>query len=580
MPRKKLFRLITAVLIFTLLVTLVGCGSKQEDSAPKKVEQEQIQEDGINLERDAKGENGVVSSAKPEASQVGIEIMKKGGNAIDAAVATAFALGVVEPNASGIGGGGFLLIRFAETGEEVFLDFRDIAPLAATPDMYELDEDGKPVGDAATLGGKAVAVPGEVAGLLMALEKYGTLSREEVMQPAIDLAENGFEVTENFADMIVDNYEKLMSNDATAEIYLKDGLPYEEGDIFVNKDLAKTLKKIAKEGKDGFYKGEIAQAVVDEVQRTGGIITLEDLEQYEVKVRKPVKGTYRDEYEIISAPPSSSGGTHVIQLLNIMENFDVKSIGLNTTESLHAWSEAAKLIFADRSEYMADTDFVDVPIEGLLSKEYAKELFDRIDMDKASHDVEPGNPTEYESGSTTHISVMDKEGNMVSITKTINHFFGSGVTVPGTGIILNNQMNGFSKKPGRMNSIEPKKRPISSMSPTIVLKNGKPFMTIGSPGSQRIITTVAQIISNIVDHGMDIQEAINAPRMFDMGGGLLLESRIEEKVAEELEAKGHDVDIRGDYDSYFGGAQGIILEESGLLHGGADPRRDGQAVAY
>lgn len=580
MSRKRFFSVITVITLLVFIITVTGCGNDAA-TEPEPIEnnEEELVEESIDLDRDAVGENGVVSSAKPEASQVGVDILKKGGNAIDAAVATAFAIGVVEPNASGLGGGGFMLIRHADTGEEVFLDFREVAPKNATPDMYELDEDGKPVDDASSVGGKAVGVPGEVAGLLMALEEYGTMSLEEVMQPAIDYAENGFKVTKNFSQMIQDNFEKINKFDATKEIYLKDGLPYEEGDILVNKDLAETLKKIAKNGKDAFYTGEIAEAIVDEVQKTGGIMTLEDLAEYEVKVRKPVKGTYRG-YEIISAPPSSSGGTHVIQLLNIMENYDLKSMGLNTAESLHAWSEAAKLMFADRGEYMADTDFVDVPLAGLVSKDYAKELYERIDMEKAAKDVEHGDPRKYESGSTTHFSVMDKEGNIVAVTKTINHFFGSGVTVPGTGILLNNEMDDFDVEPGRSNSIEPKKKPLSSMTPTIVLRDGKPFMTLGSPGATRILTTVAQVISNVVDHGMDIQEAINAPRMFDNGNGLKLEGRISEDVVKELEAKGHEVEVRDDYDLYFGGAQGITLEESGKLHGGADPRRDGKAAAY
>lgn len=580
MSRKKVFLVVTIFTLLIFMTTLVGCGSAAkppvENEKPEDIEEKT---EDIDLDRDAIGENGVVSAAKPEASEVGVEILKKGGNAIDAAVATAFAIGVVEPNASGLGGGGFMLIRHADTGEEVFLDFREVAPKNATPDMYELDEDGKPIDDSKTVGGKAVGVPGEVAGLLMALEKYGTMSREEIMQPAIEFAENGFTVTKNFSDMIQDNFEKINKFDPTKEIYFKSGLPYGEGDIFTNKDLANTLKKIAKEGKDAFYKGEIAKAIVDEVQRTGGIMTLEDLENYEVKVREPVRGTYRG-YEIISAPPSSSGGTHVVQLLNIMENFDLKSMGLNTTDSLHAWSEAAKLMFADRSEYMADTDFVDVPLSGLASKDYAKELYEKIDADKAAKDVEHGDPYKYESGSTTHFSVMDKEGNIVAVTKTINYFFGSGVLVPGTGILLNNEMDDFDAKPGRSNSVEPGKKPLSSMTPTILLKDGKPFMTLGSPGATRILTTVAQVISNVVDHGMNIQEAINAPRMFDMGNGLKLEGRIDKKVIEELGAKGHDIEVKGDYDLYFGGAQGIMFEESGKLHGGADPRRDGKAAAY
>ncbi|HZJ83346.1 MAG TPA: gamma-glutamyltransferase, partial [Clostridia bacterium] len=549
---------------------------------PPVVEDDENGEDEepqVNMDRDAVGENGMIASAKPEASEVGIEIMKKGGNAIDAAVATGFALGVVEPNANGLGGGGFMMIRFAETGEVAFLDFREIAPGNAKEDLYELDEDGKVIDDAKTVGGLAAGVPGEVAGLLTALDKYGSMTKEEVIQPAIDLASEGFLVTENFSGIITDNFEKINKFDATKEIYLKDGLPYEADDTIKNPDLADTLKIIAEKGIDGFYKGEVAEDLVKASDETGGIITMDDLAKYEVKVREPVQGSYRG-YDIISTPPSSSGGTHVIQLLNLLENYDMKEKGHNSVESIHLWSEAAKLVFADRGKYMADTDFVDVPLAGLASKDYAKELIEKIDLEKSAEDVEFGDPSKYESGSTTHYSVMDKEGNIVAVTKTINFFFGSGVTVGGRGFILNNEMDDFNAQPGTSNSIEPFKRPLSSMTPTIVLKDDKPFLALGSPGATRIIPTVAQIISNIIDHGMNVQEAINAPRMFDMSGTLSVEGRIDEDIVKGLEDLGHTVEVKGDLDAFFGGAQCIMREESGKLHGGGDPRRDGQAVGY
>ena len=585
MFKNKFTKFTSLILALILMMSLAGCQSKPEvpaDTGETLVEppvEEAVEEIVINWDRDAKGENGVVAAAKPEASEVGVEIMKQGGNAIDAAIATAFALGVVEPNASGLGGGGFMLIRFAETGEEVFLDFREVAPGNSTDELYELDEDGKVKDQAQTVGGLSAGIPGEVAGLLMGLDKYGSMTREQVMQPAIDLAENGYLVTDNFEGIITDNFEKISKFDATKEIYLNNGLPYEAGSTIKNPDLAATLKLIAKEGVDGFYKGEVAEDIVKISKETGGIFTMEDLANYEVKVRKPVKGTYRD-YEIISAPPSSSGGTHVVQLLNILENYDIKGAGHNTTESLHLWSEAAKLVFADRGKYMADTDFVDVPLVGLASKDYAKSLLEKIDLKKSAEDVEFSDPSKYESGSTTHFSVMDKAGNIVAVTKTINYFFGSGVTVPGRGFILNNEMDDFNAKPGTSNSIEPGKRPLSSMTPTVVLKDGKPFLALGSPGATRIIPTVAQVISNIVDHGMNIQDAINAPRMFDMKGTLFVEGRMDPGVIKELEAMGHEVDVKGDLDAYFGGAQCIMMEESGTLHGGGDPRRDGQAVGY
>jgi gamma-glutamyltranspeptidase/glutathione hydrolase len=532
--------------------------------------------------RGAAGENGVVAAAKPEASQVGLEILKKGGNAVDAAIATAFALGVLEPNASGLGGGGFMIIKMADMPEAVIIDFRECAPLLSTPDMYTYNEKNQIVNSENIVGGKASGVPGEVAGLLYALEHYGSMSREDVIAPAIEWAEKGIPVTINLEQIIKDNYQKILMFDAAREIYLKDDLPYDIGDTIYLNDLADTLRLIAKEGTSAFYTGPIAQKIVDEIQKQGGIFTLDDLASYEVKVRKPVTGTYRG-YKIISTPPASSGGTHMIQLLNILENFDMKEIGDNTPLWGHVWSEAMKLIFADRAAYMADTDFVKVPLEGLTSKEYAKELAKKIDLTKPMDKVTEGDPWAYESGSTTHLSVADKYGNMVAITKSVNYFFGSGVVIPGTGILMNNHMDDFVKKPGSVNSIEPKKRPLSSMSPTLVLlPDGRPFMAIGSPGATRIITTVAQVISDVIDHGMDINQAILAPRLFRTNSGpMSVEGRISLETFEGLKKMGHELVVRGDYDAYFGGVHAVLYEyEWNGLSGGADPRRDGQAAAF
>lgn len=533
-----------------------------------------------SYKRDAKSKNGMVAAAKPEAAQVGVDILKKGGNAVDAAVAVGFALGVLEPNASGIGGGGFMLIRFAKTGEYKFIDYRETAPGKAAADMY-MDENGKVVRQEALHGGKSVAVPGTVAGYMTALERYGTMSREEVMMPAIKYAEEGITVTPGLARLIEKNYDVISENEASSAIYLKDELPPFEGEIITNKDLGKTMRLIAKNGNDAFYKGEMAKKIAESVQNTGGIMTEKDLHNYSAKVRQPVNGTYRG-YDIISASPSSSGGTHVIELLNILENFDLKKIGFNNSESWHLWAEAMKLSYADRTKFMGDTDYVDVPLNGLLSKEYAKQRAALIQKDKSIERAAFGDPMNYESGSTTHFSVVDKEGNLVAVTQTIDHFFGSGVTVPGTGILLNDEMDDFTKTPGNLNSIAPGKRPLSSMSPTILLKGGKPVATLGTPGGKRIIGTVALIISNLIDHGMDIQEAIEAPRVSNYEEGQLnIEGRISDEVQSKLEKKGHELNVRKDYDLYFGGAQGVIIDlKTGELHGGADPRRDGQAIGY
>lgn len=534
--------------------------------------------------REAQGTVGVVAAAKPEASQVGVSILKKGGNAVDAAVATAFALGVLEPNASGLGGGGFMIVKLANMKEAVVVDFRESAPAAAKADMYKIGDDGKVVAAANVVGGLAAGVPGEVAGLLYGLEKYGSkkLSRAQIMQPAIDWAKKGIPVTVNLSKIISDELVKINKFPATAKLYSNEGLPFETGDTIKNPDLAASLELIAKQGKDGFYKGELARKIVAAVQETGGIITEADLASYEPKIRKPVAGTYRG-YTIFSTPPASSGGTHVIEILNILENFDLAKLGDGTPATLHVWGEAMKQAFADRAKYMADTEFVKVPLSGLTSKAYAKGLAANIDMEKPMESVSAGDPTKYESGSTTSLSVMDKNGNMVAITKSINYFFGSGVVVPGTGVLMNNHMDDFVPKPGSVNSIEPGKRPLSSMSPTLVLDpEGKPFMTIGSPGATRIIGAVAEVISNVVDHKMSIQQATMAPRFFRMqSGDYNLEGRISINTKNALEKMGHKIVVKGDWDAYFGGVHSVVYDrKQKVLFGGADPRRDGQAAAY
>jgi gamma-glutamyltranspeptidase/glutathione hydrolase len=527
------------------------------------------------------GKTGMVAAAHPLASQVGIEILKNGGNAVDAAVAAAFALGVVEPNASGLGGGGFILMYDAKTREITSIDYREMAPLKATPDMYELTPDGKVVDKEITVGHKAVAIPGTLAGLALALEKHGTLKLKDVMAPSIRIAEEGYEVSKTLNSLMQDNFEKISKFPAAAAVYLKDGLPYEVGDRIVLKDLARSYRLIAEKGPDVFYKGEIADAIEKEMAASGkGLIGKADLAAYAPVVRKPVRGTYRG-YEIISMAPPSSGGTHVIQILNILEGYDLPKMGLNSPESIHLMAEAMKRAFADRSKHMGDPDFVKIPLAGLTAKKYADELRKGIDAAAAGVKIPAGDPVPYESGGTSHLSVIDKDGNIVALTQTINYFFGSGVLVPGTGILLNNEMDDLNPKPGTTNSIEPKKRPLSSMSPTIVLKDGKPFLSIGTPGATRIISALSQIIVNIVDHKMNIQDAIDAPRIHCMTGEIFMEARIPQDVRDALTAKGHKINLKGDVDLYFGGAQGVMIDPvSGTLYGAGDPRRDGVAVGY
>jgi len=536
---------------------------------------------GAQTSKPAEGTKGMVASAHPLASQVGLEILKKGGNAVDAAVATAFALGVVEPNASGLGGGGFILFYQAKTKKLEAIDYREVAPMKATPDMYKMSPDGKTILDkASTVGHRSCAVPGTLAGLEMALHRWGTMKLKDVLAPAIKIAEEGYTVSPTLHGMMKNYYDKLIQFPQTAKIFLKDGLPYEAGDRLALPDLARTYRLIAEKGSEVFYKGEIAEAIAKEMKAGGGIMTKEDLAAYRPTVREPVRGTYRG-YEIFSMPSPSSGGTHVIQMLNILEGYDMGKLGHNTPASIHIMTETMKRVFADRAKYSGDADTVRIPTQGLLSKEYAAEVRKAISEDQVGAKVPPGNPYSFQSGGTTHSSYVDQDGNIVSLTQTINLFFASGVTIPGYGILMNDEMDDFVPIPGNPNSIGPRKRPISSMSPSIVLKGGKPFLSLGSPGSTRIITALPQILMNIVDYGMDLQQAINAPRIHCGGGAIELESRIPQPVQEALKAKGHQVTVRGAMDLYFGGAQAVMMDpQTGQLYGAADPRRDGFAIGY
>lgn len=532
----------------------------------------------IRTDRGDSGTIGVVATSKVEASRIGADILRKGGNAIDAAVAAGFALGVVEPNSSGLGGGGFMLIRIAKTGETVFIDFRERAPKNASPKMWTVGADGRVAGNQKVEGGKAAGIPGEVAGLLYALEKYGTMSREQVIRPAADLAKNGFYVTPTLSNDMKSQFDKLEKYPESAQVFLnEEGMPYEVDDLFTNPDMAKTLDIIIKNGKDGFYKGEIAQAIVKMLQKYDGLLTMEDLADYKPLIRQPVKGSYRG-YDIISSPSPSSGGAIVIEILNILENFDVSSLKVNSPEYLHLFSEAYKLAFADRAKYMGDSDYIPVPMKGFVSKKYAKEIAKEIDL-SVSHESKAHDPWIYESDDTTHYSIADKEGNMVAITKTVNGLFGNSVVVDGYGFVMNNEMDDFVTGEGHPNSVAPGKTPLSSMSPTIVLKDGKPFMVLGSPGATKIITTVSQVISRIIDHNMGMQEAIDVPRLWDNTNNVInAESRIPEATLKQLEAMGHKTNKLTDWDRATGSVQGVLYKADGTLEGGADPRRDGKAV--
>ena len=533
----------------------------------------------ITTGRDATASKAMVSSSKYEVSQVGAEIIAQGGSAVDAAVAMGFALGVCEPFTSGLGGGGLATVHTAD-GQDIFIDFRETAPAAIDPAAFT--GEGAP---SSHEGGLASCIPGEAAGLLYLLENYGTMTREQVLAPAIRIAEEGFLVSDFFAGAISNAYMKMVSYPELQTLYCtEDGLPCEAGTVIRNPDLAKTLKLIARDGADVFYKGEIAQAIVSSLAAYGGVMTAEDLSGYEIQLSTPVESTYRG-YSILSAPPPSSGGTHLIEILNILENYDVASMRINSPEYIHLFTEASKLAFADRAAYMADVNFVPyVPLDGLTSKEYGKLRACCIDPEKALA-FDAGDPTLGEHLDTTHFSVADAQGNCVAITKTINSYFGSGVLVEGCGFIMNNQMGDFSPDPDSINCVEPGKKPLSSMSPTIVLKeDGSPYLVMGTPGGAYIFSSVAQTISRIIDHGMNIHDAICVPKVWNVGSTDHLEYElplqgyeqyaVTEDTLAVLEQMGHG---RGTLKS-TGSTQAVAFLEDGSLYGTADPRQDGKAV--
>ncbi|MFD2052386.1 gamma-glutamyltransferase [Mesorhizobium calcicola] len=469
----------------------------------------------------AKGEHGMVVTAQHLASEVGVEVLKKGGNAVDAAVAVGYALAVVYPNAGNIGGGGFMTIRFKD-GKSTFLDFRERAPLAANKTMY-LDKDGNPVKGASLDGYLAVGVPGSVAGFEMAREKYGTLSRQDLMAPAISYAKDGFVLNQGDAAFFARSADRLAKDPGAAAIFLKpDGKPYGIGERLIQPDLAASLAAISEKGPDAFYKGAIADAIVKASGAKGGILAKPDFEQYAVRELKPVTCSYRG-YEITSSPPPSSGGVIICEILNVLEGYPLSYLGAGSAETVHVMVEAMRYAYVDRNSALGDPGFVDNPVSKLLDKAYARDIRDKIDPFRAgvSKDLMPKGFGE--SKETTHYSIIDNDGNAVAVTYTLNGSFGAGVVADGTGILLNNEMDDFTQKPGvpnlyglvqgEANAIQPKKTPLSSMSPTIVAKDGKPFMVIGSPGGSRIITITLEAIVNVIDHGMNIQEAIDAPRI-------------------------------------------------------------------
>jgi gamma-glutamyltranspeptidase/glutathione hydrolase len=527
--------------------------------------------------QDVVSKNGMVASAHPLASQAGEKILESGGNAIDAAVATAFTLSIVEPNASGLGGGGFVVFKMAEQPNVMMLDYREKAPLATVPENYYRTAES--FDSLCNLGGPVVGVPGMVAGLFMLHQKYGSLPIEKVLQPAIDLGNQGLEVSSKLAAIITLKYDLISKYELTSQVFLADFLPPEEGSMIKNDQLPLTIKMLIKKGIKEFYEGDIGGSIVKSVGENGGWMDSEDLKEYQPKFRDVIHGTYRG-YDIYSCPPPGSG-ICLIQLLNILEGYNLKEIGQNTIQYYHLLAEAMKMIFIDREAYLGDPDFTNVPVRELGDKVYAALLRGKIKPDTAIFDYKPLQVSADESGNTSHLSVIDQQDNMVALTQTINNWFGSGIMSEGTGILLNDEIRDFSRQPENQNSIFPGRRPASSMSPTIVFKDGKPFLTIGTPGGTRIISALAQTLINIIDFHMSIDDAIEAPRIHSIGDKLYIERRISEEIIKELTALGHHVEIKKDFDNYFGGAQGILInQETDLLHGGADSRRDGMAVGF
>ena len=533
-------------------------------------------------------DDGMVVSQRMLASEVGAEILRKGGNAVDAAVATGLALAVVLPRAGNIGGGGFMVIHLEDQNKTLTIDYREKAPAAAHRDLF-LDEKGDYDKKKAQFSLLSAGVPGSVAGFYHALINYGTLNWEEVLQPSIRLAEEGFLVTHDLENILASKRyrERLSSDPAASRVFFKeDGSLYRAGELLVQNDLASTLRLISKEGPDAFYRGDIAKLIVREMKKNGGLITLEDLENYKIVEREPLIGNYKN-FKIVSMPPSSSGGTHLIQMLNMLEEFPIKEMGFGSAESIHILAEVMKRAYADRSKYLGDSDFYAVP-SSLTSKDYAKSLNLSISGDKItpSSQVSPGDPYPYESPDTTHFSVMDTYGNAVSNTYTLNFSYGSGKMIPGTGMLINNEMDDFSSKPGtpngygllgsEANAIEGNKRPLSSMTPTIIFKDEKPFAVFGSPGGSRIITTVLQVALNIMDHDMNIAQAVHSPRIHHqwLPEVLMIENGFGTDTENLLKQKGYRL-----YPASTMGSIQAIMKEGNYFYGSADPRRPSAGVA-
>ena len=577
---------LASIALVTLALVFSGAGIAREKPAARQ--QAALRATPVVAQQ------GMVVTQEKQASRIGADILAKGGNAVDAAVAVGFALAVTLPRAGNLGGGGFMVLHRAETGENIAIDYRETAPAAATPDMF-LDADGKADPEKSRDSALAVGVPGTVAGLALAHERYGSgrFTLAELIAPAVRLAREGVPVEGDLLDSLLLAMPRLQRWPSTAPIFAKpDAATWKEGDRLVQADLASALETIGREGPRAFYIGPIADAIVSTVREAGGRMTRGDLERYQPIIREPVRGAYRG-YEIISMPPPSSGGVHLIEMLNILEGYTLKKLGAGSPAALHLMIEAMKLAYADRAEFLGDADVVHVPVERLTSKDYAAELRADIDPDRArpASEIRPES-TALGPGlggvNTTHFSIVDQFGNAVANTTSLNLSYGSGLVAKGTGILLNNTLDDFAARPGAPNAFGliggsanapgPGKRPLSSMTPTIVLKDGKPQLVTGAPGGSRIITTVLQVIVNNLDFGQPIADAVAAPRVHHQWrpDETLVERTLPAATIRALEKRGHQVEVG----SLFGSAHSIAVTPKGIV-GAADPRaRDSLAVGF
>ena len=562
----------------TAVLTSAAVTARQPDSQPL------FEYSAIN--HPVMGSRGMVASHNQLSSEIAADILAKGGNAIDAGAALGFALAVTLPRAGNIGGGGFMLIHVAALNRTIAIDFRETAPTAARQDMF-FDENGNVVLDQTyRFSHKSSAVPGSVAGLAHIVENYGSMTLAEVLEPAIRLARDGIEVTYDLAADLARS-QRLKNNPASLrKFYKPDGSNYEVGELWKQPDLAWTLSEIAEHGVEAFYSGSVAEKIVADMEAHNGLITMQDLADYQIVEREPVRGSFRG-YEIAAMPAPSSGGTHVIQMLNILENFPLAKMGPESADTLHIMAEAMKFSYADRSKYLGDPDFVEVPTEILISKKYASDIAAKISMERAltSDEIAPGQLSIYESDETTHYSVVDDEGNMVGNTYTLMFTFGSGVVIEGTGILMNNNMGNFTLRSdipdafGLMGSennlIRPNRRPVSSMSPVLVSKNGQPLLMTGSPGGSKIISANMQMVLNVVEFGMNIADAAVAPRIHHQWKPdvLEIESGISPDTVSRLIDRGQNINF-SQRSAGMGSLQTVMWRD-GVFYGYSDPRRPG-----